>query len=61
MKLEKGHFTALATGIVWGTTGFVRTLYDAGFTPLQVSTYRTMGMALATGLIILLYDRKLFI
>lgn len=60
MNLDRGHFTALATGIVWGTSGFfVRTLYDAGFTPLQVSTYRTTLMAAATALIILLYDRKL--
>jgi drug/metabolite transporter (DMT)-like permease len=61
MKLDKGHFTALTTGIVWGTAGFfVRTLFDAGFTPLQVTVYRTVAMALATALIIFCYDRKLF-
>jgi DME family drug/metabolite transporter len=61
MKLDKGHFTALITGIVWGTAGyFVRTLYDAGFTPLQVSVYRTVAMTLATAIIMLIYNRKLF-
>lgn len=61
MKLDKGHFTALATGMAWGTAEFfVRTLYDAGLTPLQVSTYRTVAMTLVTTFIMLLYNRKLF-
>lgn len=62
MRLQKGHFTALATGIVWGTVGFfVRTLYDAGLTPLEVSTCRTLAMTAAVAVIMLFYDRKLFL
>jgi len=62
MNLDRGHFTALAAGILWGTAGFfTRTLFDAGLSPLQVATYRTSVMALITALIILLYNRKLLV
>lgn len=61
MNLDKGHFTALATGVLWGTVGvFVRGLYDAGITPLQLSMYRSVAMAFIAALMILFYDRKLF-
>jgi drug/metabolite transporter (DMT)-like permease len=62
MRLDKGHFIALAAGVIWGTVGFsTRNLYDAGLSPLQVSTYRTTAMALVTAFIILIFNRKLFL
>ncbi len=61
MRLDKGHFTALAAGVIWGTAGVpTRVLFDAGVTPLQASTYRAVAMTLVMTLLILFYDRKLF-
>lgn len=62
MKLEKGHFIALLAGVLWGTAGFsTRVLFDAGLSPYQVTTYRTVAMALATALVLLAMDKKLFL
>lgn len=61
MNLKRGHILGLGAGIVWGTVGgCMRVLYDAGFTPLQISMYRTAAMGLTVAIIILFHDRRLF-
>ena len=58
---NKGLAAVLAAGTFWGTMGFfARSLYAAGFGPLEVAQTRiTTGLVLV-GLYILLFNRSLF-
>ena len=58
---NKALFAVLAAGTFWGTMGFfARSLYGAGFGPLEVAQTRiTTGLVLV-GLYILLFNRSQF-
>ena len=58
---NKALIAVLAAGTFWGTMGFfARSLYSAGFGPLEVAQTRITTGLVFVGLYILLFNRKLF-
>ena len=58
---NKALFAVLAAGTFWGTMGFfARSLYAAGFGPLEVAQTRITTGLVFVGLYILLFNRSLF-
>ena len=58
---NKALLSVLAAGAFWGTMGFfARSLYGAGFGPLEVAQTRITTGLIFVGLYILLFNRKLF-
>ena len=58
---NKALFAVLAAGTFWGTMGFfARSLYAAGFGPLEVAQTRITTGLLLVGLYILLFNRSQF-
>lgn len=58
---NKGLIAVLAAGTFWGTMGFfARSLYAAGFGPLEVAQTRITTGLIFVGLYILLFNRSLF-
>lgn len=58
---NKGLVSVLAAGTFWGTMGFfARSLYAAGFGPLEVAQTRITTGLVFVGLYILLFNRNLF-
>ena len=58
---NKALFAVLAAGAFWGTMGFfARSLYAAGFGPLEVAQTRITTGLLLVGLYILLFNRSQF-
>ena len=58
---NKGLVTVLAAGTFWGTMGFfARSLYAAGFGPLEVAQTRITTGLVFVGLYILLFNRSQF-
>ena len=58
---NKALLSVLAAGTFWGTMGFfARSLYGAGFGPLEVAQTRITTGLVFVGLYILLFNRKLF-
>lgn len=61
MRLGRGHYTAVAAGVLWGTAAlFIRNLLNIGFTPFQIAAYRLLATALVLGVIIFLRGRDGF-
>ena len=58
---NKGLVAVLAAGTFWGTMGFfARSLYSAGFGPLEVAQTRITTGLILVGLYILLFNRSQF-
>jgi len=58
---NKALFAVLAAGTFWGTMGFfARSLYAAGFGPLEVAQTRITTGLILVGLYILLFNRSQF-
>lgn len=58
---NKALFAVLAAGTFWGSMGFfARSLYAAGFGPLEVAQTRITTGLVFVGLYILLFNRSLF-
>lgn len=60
-KHKLGIVSILMAGTLWGSMGiFVRKLAGNGLGPLEIVALRSLGALFMTGVILLIYDRKLF-
>ncbi len=61
MTLNKGHWGAIAAGMLWGTAAlFIRRLLEAGLNPMHIAAYRSLLTAMVVGIIIFFQDRGMF-